>query len=139
MPHATPRSSRTLRPSRSPSPSRKLRPSRRPRPERVTMADVSSRRYVSVRVTTLWSSPTSRGDVDAAAVAPHPDVVAWLADLDAAAARRGLHGRALTQLELGEPVDIIDDPGDGWIRVVAPMQPSTLDPVSYTHLTLPTT
>lgn len=97
----------------------------------MTMSDVSSRRYVTVRVTTLWSSPTSPRDVDAAAVAPHPDVVAWLADLDAAAARRGLHGRALTQLELGEPVDIIDDPGDGWIRVVAPMQPSTLDPRGY--------
>lgn len=102
------------------------------------MADVSSRRYVTVPVTTLWSSPTSPRDVDAAAVAPDPDVVAWLADLDAAAARLGLHGRALTQLELGEPVDIIDDPDndpdsdrEGWLRVVAPMQPSTLDPRGY--------
>ena len=97
----------------------------------MTMADVSSRRYVIVPVTTLWSSPTSPRDVDAAAVAPHPDVVAWLADLDAAAARLGLHGRALTQLELGEPVEIIDDPDNGWLQVVAPMQPSTLDPRGY--------
>src|SRR5665647_1376163 len=106
-------------------------PSRILRPERVTMADVSSRRYVIVPVTTLWSSPTSPRDVDAAAVAPHPDVVAWLADLDAAAARLGLHGRALTQLELGEPVEIIDDPDNGWLQVVAPIQPSTLDPRGY--------
>ena len=97
----------------------------------MTMADVSSRRYVIVPVTTLWSSPTSPRDVDAAAVAPHPDVVAWLADLDAAAARLGLHGRALTQLELDEPVEIIDDPDNGWLQVVAPMQPSTLDPRGY--------
>jgi hypothetical protein len=33
-------------------------------------------------------------------------VVAWLADLDAAEARLGLHDRALTQLELGEPVHV---------------------------------
>ena len=103
----------------------------------MTMADVSSRRYVIVPVTTLWSSPTSPRDVDAAAVAPHPDVVAWLADLDAAAARLGLHGRALTQLELDEPVEIIDDPDNiddadnGCLQVVAPMQPSALDQRGY--------
>ena len=95
------------------------------------MSDVSSRRYVTVPVTTLWTSPTSPRDVDASAVAPQPDVVAWLADLDAVDARLGLHGRALTQLELGEPVDVIDDPDEGWLRVVAPMQPSSLDPRGY--------
>ena len=103
----------------------------------MTMSHVSSRRYVIVPVTTLWSSPTSPRDVDAAAVAPHPDVVAWLADLDTAAARLGLHGRALTQLELDEPVEIIDDaddadnPDNRWLQVVAPMQPSALDPRGY--------
>lgn len=97
------------------------------------MSDVSSRRYVSVPVTTLWASPTSPRDVDASAVAPRPDVVAWLADLDAADARLGLHGRALTQLELGEPVDIIDEgsQGQGWLQIVAPNQPSSLDPRGY--------
>ena len=68
------------------------------------MSDVSSHRYVTVPVTTLWTSPTAPRDVDASAVARQPDVVAWLANLDAAEARLGLHGRALTQLELGEPV-----------------------------------
>ena len=95
------------------------------------MSDVSSRRYVIVPVTTLWTSPTSPRDVDASAVAPQPDVVAWLADLDAVDAHLGLHGRALTQLELGEPVDLIDDPDEDWLRVVAPMQPSSLDPRGY--------
>ena len=95
------------------------------------MSDVSSRRYVTVPVTTLWTSPTAPRDVDASAVAPQPDVVAWLADLDAAEARPGLHGRALTQLELGEPVDIIDDRDEGWQQVVAPMQPSSLDARGY--------
>jgi gamma-D-glutamyl-L-lysine dipeptidyl-peptidase len=97
------------------------------------MSDVSSRRYVTVPVTTLWSSPTSPRDVDASAVAAQPDVVAWLADLDAADARLGLHGRALTQLELGEPVEIIDEGSadGGWLQVVAPLQPSSLDPRGY--------
>lgn len=111
------------------------------------MSGVSTRRYVTVPVTTLWTSPAAPRDVDASAVAPHPDVVAWLADLDAAHARLDLHGRTLTQLELGEPVDIIDDPeggldvsaagstevsaDTGWFQVVAPMQPSSLDPRGY--------
>jgi cell wall-associated NlpC family hydrolase len=56
-----------------------------------------------------------------------------LADLDAADARLGLHGRALTQLELGEPVEIIDEGSadGGWLQVVAPLQPSSLDPRGY--------
>ena len=104
--------------------------------EHVTMSGVSTRRYVSVPVTTLWTSPAAPRDVDASAVAPQPDVIAWLADLDAAQARLGLHGLVLTQLELGEPVDIIDDPDTdpdtfGWLRVVAPMQPSSLDARGY--------
>ena len=100
------------------------------------MSHVSRRRYVTVPVTTLWTSPTAPRDVDAAAVAPRPDVVAWLADLDAAQARLGLHGLVLTQLELGEPVDVIDDPegapaDDRWLRIVAPLQPNSQDARGY--------
>lgn len=107
------------------------------------MSDVNSRRYVTVPVTALWASSRSPRDVDAAAVAPRPDVVAWLTDLDAAQARLGLHGRVLTQLELGEPVVITGDPDgaatgstaasadEGWLQVVAPMQPSSLDERGY--------
>ncbi|MHB8184879.1 MAG: C40 family peptidase [Dermatophilaceae bacterium] len=108
---------------------------------------MNNRRYVTVPVTTLWTSPTAPRDVDVWAAAPQPDVVTWLADLDAAQARLGLHGRVLTQLELGEPVDIIDDPAGGddvsgsrstqgsadedWLQIVAPMQPSSLDARGY--------
>jgi gamma-D-glutamyl-L-lysine dipeptidyl-peptidase len=111
------------------------------------MAGVNSRRYVTVPVTTLWTSPTAPHDVDAWAVAPQPDVVAWLADLDAAEARLGLHGRVLTQLERGEPVHITGHPDGstasstegsserpadpGWLQVVAPMQPSSRDARGY--------
>jgi len=112
------------------------------------MTGVNSSRYVTVPVTTLWTSPSAPRDVDGWAVAPRPDVVAWLADLDAADARRGLHGRVLTQLELGEPVHIIaghpDVPTEsategsaegsvdqGWLQVVAPLQPSNLDERGY--------
>jgi len=64
-------------------------------------------------------------------VAPQPDVVAWLADVDEAEGRLGLHGRALTQLELGEPVVIINEAEDGWLEVVAPLQPTSLDARGY--------
>ena len=115
----------------------------------MTISGVNSRRYVTVPVTPLWTSPTAPLDVDAWAVAPQPDVVAWLSDLDAAEARLGLHGRVLTQLELGEPVDITDHPDGsttgptesttstegpadkGWLQVVAPMQPSSRDTRGY--------
>jgi len=95
------------------------------------MSNVNNLRYVNVPVTTLWTSPTAPREVDAWAVAPTPDVVAWLADIDKADARLGLHGRALTQLELGEPVDIIGEADGGWLEVVAPMQPSSLDARGY--------
>jgi len=106
---------------------------------RVTISGVDSRRYVNVAVTSLWSSPTAPRDIDGWAVAPLPDVAAWLADLDAAGARPGLHGRLLTQLELCEPVLITGDRdgrsvGSGdrrWLHVVAPMQPSALDSRGY--------
>jgi len=105
------------------------------------MAGVSQRRYVTVPVTTLWTSPSAPRDVDASAIAPHPDVVTWLADLDAAQARLGLHGRMLTQLELGEPVELVTTARSvatatgladrAWLHVVAPLQPSSLDPRGY--------
>jgi cell wall-associated NlpC family hydrolase len=89
--------------------------------------------------------------VDGWSVAPEPDVAAWLADLDAAAERPGLHGRVLTQLECGEPVLVTavtavtaatadpdaqaQEPAGSadqrWLQVVAPLQPSTLDARGY--------
>lgn len=111
------------------------------------MTLVNSRCYVTVPVTTLWTSPTAPRDVDRWAVAPQPDMIAWLSDLDAAEARLGLHGRVVTQLELGEPVRITGQP-DGstatstegssewpaderWLQVVAPMQPTSHDARGY--------
>jgi hypothetical protein len=102
------------------------------------MQGMCRRANVTVPVTALWTSPTAPRDVDRWAVAPRPDVLAWLADLDAAEARPGLRGRMLTQLECGEPVLITGDP-DGrmgsadqsWRQVVAPMQPSSLDARGY--------
>jgi cell wall-associated NlpC family hydrolase len=103
------------------------------------MSDVDSRRYVTVPGTALWTSPTAPRDIDVWAVVPEPNPVAWLADLDAAKARPGLHGRVLTQLECCEPVLIIGDL-DGrtagsadqrWLKIAAPMQPSTLDARGY--------
>jgi cell wall-associated NlpC family hydrolase len=87
---------------------------------------------VSVEVTTMWTSPQAPREMDAAAVADQPDVKAWLDALDAegADARKGLHGRTLTQLVTGEPVDIVEESA-GWVRVVAPWQPAAADSRGY--------
>jgi gamma-D-glutamyl-L-lysine dipeptidyl-peptidase len=82
---------------------------------------------VAVAVATVWTSPEAPRDLDAAAVADEPDPAAWLAVLDAegtAERRVGLHGRTLTQLSGGEPVQVLEEQA-GWVRVVAPWQASS--------------
>lgn len=90
---------------------------------------MSERLAVAVPVSTLWTSPEAPRDLDAPAVADHPDVPAWLAALDDQE-REGLHGRTLSQLLLGEPVDVLETRA-GWARVVAPWQPSSDDDQGY--------
>ena len=86
---------------------------------------------VIVPATTLWVDPTSPRGLDAPAVAAHPDVLAWLAGLDADEdGRIGLHGRVGSQLVLGEPVEVVGAEGD-WRQVVCPWQPSSADPRGY--------
>ena len=46
-------------------------------------ATVTATHLVRVPVTTVWSTPNSAREVDAAIVADEPDAVAWLAALDA--------------------------------------------------------
>ena len=97
------------------------------------MACVDDRMYVTVPVTALWTSPRAPREVDGPAVAGPPDVEAWLTGLDATApeGRLGLHGRVLSQLELGEPVTVLDRTPDGWAEVACPWQPSSLDGRGY--------
>ena len=82
-----------------------------------------------VDVATVWTSPQAPRDVDAAAVADRPDVAGWLACLDPAG-RLGLHGRTLTQLLAGEPVQVVADEGE-WVRVAATWQPDPGDEAGY--------
>ena len=95
---------------------------------------------VAVPVATLWVAPDRPRDVDAAAVADVPDVVSWLAALDAhpdddesGDGRLGLHGRVHSQLVAGEPVEVVGavPAYPGWFEVVCPWQPSSLDPRGY--------
>jgi len=78
--------------------------------------------YVQVSVATLWTGPDAPREVDAAATADEPDVQRWAESLDADA-RAGLHGRTLSQLLRGEPVDIVGD-HEGWVEAIARWQPS---------------
>ncbi|HEU4330665.1 MAG TPA: NlpC/P60 family protein, partial [Lapillicoccus sp.] len=95
---------------------------------------------VAVPVATLWVAPDRPREVDAAAVADQPDVISWLAALDAhpdddesGDGRLGLHDRVLTQLVAGEPVEVVGavPAYPGWLEVVCPWQPSSLDPRGY--------
>jgi gamma-D-glutamyl-L-lysine dipeptidyl-peptidase len=84
----------------------------------------------AVDVATMWTSPTAPRPIDAPAVSDVPDVEAWTQAMDANA-RLGLHGRTLTQLLRGEPVELVDEGPPGWIRVAARWQPCPEDPRGY--------
>lgn len=95
---------------------------------------------VAVPVTNLWVAPDSPRGVDVPAVADPPDLRQWLALLDRhpdgdtqGDGRLGLHGRLHTQLVAGEPAVVRGtlERGDGWVEVLAPWQPSQLDPRGY--------
>jgi gamma-D-glutamyl-L-lysine dipeptidyl-peptidase len=103
-------------------------------------------REVGVAVATVWTGPDApRPEIDSAATADRPDMAGWVTALDAEGTperRLGLHGRTLTQLLLGEAVQVLDEDG-GWSRVAALLQPSSGHPDGYcgwvrtAHLTQP--
>lgn len=81
-----------------------------------------TRQVVTVEVATVWTGPDAPRPVDDAAVRDVPDPGSWVGLLDAET-RMGLHGRTLTQLERGEPVDVVSEGLAGWVEVAAPWQP----------------
>ncbi len=83
-----------------------------------------------VEVATVWTSPQAPRDIDAPATTDVPDLDGWLAT-QSAQARRGLHGRTLTQLLKGEPVDVLEEDAEGWARISAPWQPNPADDGGY--------
>jgi gamma-D-glutamyl-L-lysine dipeptidyl-peptidase len=84
---------------------------------------------VRVPVATLWTGPDAPRDIDAAAVLDEPDMAGWTAAMDAAV-RKGLDGRTLTQLLMGEGVQVLEDHGE-WALVAALLQPSSREPRGY--------
>jgi cell wall-associated NlpC family hydrolase len=87
-------------------------------------------RAVRVNVATMWSRPEAPRALDTPATADEPDMCAWTSALDDAA-RLDLHGRTETQLLRGEPVEVVEAGPSGWVRVVAPWQPSPKDARGY--------
>lgn len=84
---------------------------------------------VAVPVTNLWQSPDAVREIDASMVSDRPDPAEWTACLGITE-RRQLQNRVLTQLLLGEPVEVVEDAGE-WVRIVAPWQPSERHPGGY--------
>ena len=85
---------------------------------------------VTAPAATLWTGPTAPRDLDEPAVRDHPDLTAWTEAMSDAPSRAGLHGRTLTQVLLGDPVQVLDEQGD-WLRVLAPGQPCSIEPAGY--------
>jgi cell wall-associated NlpC family hydrolase len=84
---------------------------------------------VGVAVATLWSSPEQVRAVDAPALAPCPDVAAWVAGMDD---RQRVGDVVLSQLTRGERVLVEEVLPSGWARVVALDQPAPrFDPRGY--------
>jgi hypothetical protein len=84
---------------------------------------------VTVPVATQWSRPDAVRDIDAPALAPLPDIPAWIG---AMTPEQQIDTEVLTQLLLGERVIVEQVRADGWARVVAVEQPADrLDPRGY--------
>jgi cell wall-associated NlpC family hydrolase len=84
---------------------------------------------IGVPVAVVWVDPAATRNVDLPALDPHPQLAAWIAQLDLAL-RLDLIERTSTQALLGEPVIVIAE-RDGWSEVRLPWQPSTLSPDGY--------
>lgn len=96
-----------------------------------TAGTVPTYRVVTALVANLWTSPTAPRSIDAAMVAPNPNVLTWLRALDRLpkfAGRLGLHGRIHTQLRRGEPVIVLRTLRTGWTQVACPWHPRTPKP-----------
>lgn len=86
-------------------------------------------REVTVPVATVWRSPDAPRDLDEPALRDVPDVATWADAMDGDD-RAGLHGRAETQLLLGEGALVLEE-RDGWSRVEAVHQRSRLGEHGY--------
>jgi cell wall-associated NlpC family hydrolase len=85
---------------------------------------------VNVSVATLWTSPTAPRSVDAPALAAPVNIRSWLAHMSTAA-RRDLVGRVETQALYGEKLLVVGSAAHGWLRVLAPAQPTSRDSRGY--------
>jgi cell wall-associated NlpC family hydrolase len=93
------------------------------------MLTPGSEAVVSVAVATLWTSPDRVRQIDEPALMYPSRPRDWI-DGMTAEDREDLGGRTLTQLLLGDRVQVVELRG-WWARVVALGQPSSLDPRGY--------
>ena len=85
--------------------------------------------WVAVSVATLWRSPSSPRAVDQPALTNPSSIRTWLSRLTVSD-RRGLNGRADTQVLLGDRV-IVTALNGSWAKVVVPSQPTPLESRGY--------
>lgn len=117
-------------PTPSPTPSGTPTPSHSPcaSPHRSSPAGPSVA-YARVAVATVWRSPDAPRPVDAPALRMPANIRGWLAAMSLDQ-RRGLQGRADTQVLLGDRVLVVSQ-RDGWAQVRVPDQPTPLAVAGY--------
>ena len=85
---------------------------------------------VTVGVSTVWTSPDAPRACDAPAIADVPRLSAWVSGMTNEQ-RKDLRGRTLTQLLLGDVVQV-EEEANGWARIIAIGQAAPpLDPRGY--------
>ena len=84
----------------------------------VRALDPGSHAVVGVGVSTMWESPQAVRPCDGLANGREARVAEWVSGLTDQE-RRGLLGRTVTQLLLGEEVLVVGEQREGWVRVVA--------------------
>ena len=85
---------------------------------------------VQVATATLWTSPTAPVDDDRLALGSHSAVRDWVAGMTREQRVDGLVDRTVSQVLLGDEV-LVETVEDGWAKVVATQQTSTLDERGY--------
>ena len=86
--------------------------------------------FVSVAAATLWTSSEAPSDNDRLALGSHSAIRDWVSGMTREQRVEGLVDRTVTQVLLGDEV-IVESIEDGWAKVIAVDQPSSIDKRGY--------
>ena len=94
------------------------------------MVEIGRTALVSVAAATLWTSPKAAETTDRLAIGTHSAIREWVAGMTREQRVEGLVDRAVSQVLLGEEVQVVDIDG-AWAKVTTPTQSTSLDADGY--------